>query len=177
MDIIYLIGPRAVGKTTVGRSLADMLHLPFVDTDASLVDHHGRSVAEIVAREGWAAFREYERQTLQRESTAHEESGAVIATGGGMVLAEDNRRWMRACGTVFFLNASVPVLVERLTLEPLDMQRPTLTGKSVNDEVKQVLSERLPLYREAAHHILDADQQLEAVCAAALAFLKHGKGA
>ena len=171
MRILFLVGPRAAGKTSLGKALAQRLGIPFVDTDASLTSHLGRSVAEIVAAEGWPGFRAHESATLLREIAAHRASGAVMATGGGMVLDADNRAQMRNTGLVLHLDAPARVLAERLAAEPLAGQRPSLTGQDMLAEVEQVLAERQPLYAAAAHHRLDASRSLQELCEAALAWL------
>ena len=91
---IYLVGARAAGKTTFGGALARQLGCNYVDTDIHLRETTGETVADIVAREGWDGFRKRESAVL-RAVTA---PGTVIATGGGMVLAEENRRFMRENG-------------------------------------------------------------------------------
>ena len=85
MPLIFLVGPRACGKTTIGRLLAQRLALPFIDTDHYLLEQAGRTVAEIVEAEGWPGFRKRESDAL-RAVTAIRRQGAVIASGGGMVL-------------------------------------------------------------------------------------------
>lgn len=183
--LIYLTGPRACGKTSLGRALAAALGLPFVDTDHSLRERSGEEVADIVAREGWEGFRRRESATLREVAAELEHAPAaagaaaladapawrgVVATGGGMVLAEENRRFMRETGRVFFLDVPVAELVRRLSCDPLEAQRPSLTGGSLTEEVAGVLAQRLPLYEEA-HHRLDAARPLPDVCAQALALL------
>ena len=97
----------------------------------------------------------------------------MVATGGGMVLAEANRRYMREHGRVFFLSAPAEVLAARLRRNPLEAQRPSLTGKSLDDEVREVLEARLPLYQDAAHHELDARQSITDLCLAVRTLLRH----
>ena len=163
MDVIFLVGARACGKTTVGKALAKKLKLPFADTDQHLLDNAGRSVDQIVEAEGWAGFRQRESAAL-REVTNARTHGGVISTGGGMVLAEANRVFMRQYGMVVFLDAPVEVLAERLGRNPLNSQRPSLTGKGLVDEIGDVLNERRPLYEAAAHHIVDATRPLPSIC-------------
>lgn len=163
MDVIFLVGARACGKTTVGKALAKKLKLPFADTDQHLLDNAGRSVDQIVEAEGWAGFRQRESAAL-REVTNARTHGGVISTGGGMVLAEANRVFMRQYGMVVFLDAPVEVLAERLGRNPLSSQRPSLTGKGLMEEIGDVLKERRPLYEAAAHHIVDATRPLPSIC-------------
>lgn len=164
---IYLVGARAAGKTTFGGALARRLGCGYVDTDIHLRETTGETVADIVAREGWEGFRERESAVL-REVTA---PGTVIATGGGMVLAEENRRFMRENGIVLYLSAPAEVLAARLQANPNAAQRPTLTGKSISEEMAEVLAAREPLYRDAATHILNAAATPQALLDEALALL------
>lgn len=172
MPLIFLVGPRACGKTTVGRALARQLGLPFVDTDQYLQHQAGRTVAQIVAGEGWAGFRHRESDTLRAVVKLHQAAGAVIATGGGMVLDAQNRAFMRQQGRVFFLSASAEALSARLAGNPLAAQRPSLTGADIKEEITQVLRERLPLYEEAAHYKLDAKLSPAHICEAAMGLLR-----
>lgn len=149
---IFLIGPRGCGKTTVGHALARARHFQFSDTDHRLQAHEQRTVAEIVQAEGWARFRELETLSLKAVTLPN----TVIATGGGIILAECNRQFMRENGVVIYLQASVSALIDRLEAYQKAEQRPTLTGKPVREEVGEVLAQREALYRDAAHHIVDA---------------------
>lgn len=163
MNILYLVGARASGKTTVGDTLAKKLGLPFTDTDQYMLKRIGRSVDQIVAAEGWPGFRLHESAILREVTDAHT-NGGVVSTGGGVVLAEVNRTLMRQHGMVVFLDAPVEVLAERLARNPLNSQRPSLTGKGLVEELGDVLNERRSLYEGAAHHIVDASRPLETVC-------------
>ena len=89
-----------------------------------------------------------------------------------MVLAEENRRFMSENGIVLYLSAPAEVLAARLQANPNAAQRPTLTGKSIAEEVAEVLAAREPLYRETATHILNAAATPKALLAEALALLK-----
>lgn len=171
MPLIFLVGPRASGKTTVGRALAQRLALPFADTDHYLLENAGQTVAQIVAAEGWSGFRLRESHAL-RAVAARYPQGAVIATGGGMVLDEQNRAFMRSQGHVFYLSAPVEALVARLSNNPLTAQRPSLTGGGIADEIRQVLEERLPLYQQTAHHHLDASLPPRRICSLAMEALR-----
>lgn len=152
---IYLIGARGCGKTTVGEALALALGYTFCDTDSFLQQTTEKTVAEIVAEGGWPEFRRYESESL----IAVTENNKVIATGGGMVLAEENRQFMRDKGQVIYLHALADVLALRLEVNPENQQRPTLTGKPITKEIADILAVRDTLYRQTAHHIVDAMQE------------------
>ncbi|WP_275553557.1 shikimate kinase AroL [Mixta sp. Marseille-Q2659] len=158
---IFLIGARGCGKTTVGEPLAQALGYAFRDTDHYLQHSTGQTVADIVAAEGWEGFRQRETDALFAV-TAPE---TVIATGGGMVLAETNRRFMAERGHVIWLQASAHILAARLAHYPHSAQRPTLTGRPITEEMAEILDERASLYQQTAHHIIDAMQAPEQVVA------------
>ena len=165
---VFIVGARASGKTTIGQALAQKLNYAFVDTDHYMYETSSLTVAEVVDKEGWEGFRRRESDALRTVT----KPDLVVATGGGMVLAEANRDFMRANGTVLYLSAPAEILAARLEADPNVAQRPTLTGKSITEEMQEVLEARQPLYQGAAHHILDAtaspetvvNQALEALC-------------
>lgn len=150
---IYLVGARAAGKTTMGRLLAEKLNYSFIDTDVYLFESTKKTVAEIVEKEGWDGFRIRESQVLKDVTMPRR----VIATGGGMVLAEKNRQFMQQMGIVFFLSAPANILAARLMKDPNVAQRPSLTGLSIVDEMEKVLSERHHLYMDSASHVINVD--------------------
>lgn len=164
---IYLVGARGCGKTTVGVALAQALGFNFVDTDHYLLTTTEMSVADIVAQEGWDGFRRRESGVLQSVTAPD----TVIATGGGMVLAEGNRHFMREHGVVIYLRAPAQILASRLEAFPEEGQRPTLTGRPITDEIVEVLAAREALYNQAAHHVVDATHSPEDIVAAVLAAL------
>jgi len=151
---IFMVGARGAGKTTVGSALAQRLEYEFVDTDHYLLQTSKLSVADIVAREGWEGFR-------RRESAALKSVCApkfVIATGGGAILAEQNRQFMREAGIVVYLRSSAATLALRLEASPEQEQRPSLTGRPINEEMQDVLTEREALYQDAAHIVVDGSK-------------------
>ncbi|MDF7671110.1 shikimate kinase AroL [Orbaceae bacterium ESL0721] len=164
---IFLVGARAAGKTTMGKMLANTLSFSFIDTDCYLLETTKKTVAEIVEKEGWEGFRERESKVLVETTKPNR----VIATGGGMVLAEHNRQFMRQNGTVLFLSASAETLAARLMKDPNVAQRPSLTGLSIVDEMEKVLNDRLSLYHDAAHHILDVAQEESKILSQMLSLL------
>lgn len=156
---IFLVGSRGCGKTTVGLELARVCQSQFVDTDRWLQDNAGQTIAEIVEKEGWESFRARETATLEAVTAPD----TIVATGGGIILAEHNRQFMREKGIVIYLCAPVSTLVARLEAFPEEGQRPALTAKPLSEEVSEVLAERDALYRGAAHHIVDASASPEQV--------------
>jgi len=152
---ILLVGYRCTGKTTVGRRLAQQLGWPFVDVDDHIEAGAGRSVAEIFAAESETGFRD-------RESTALAElcarSGYVIATGGGAVLREPNRRLLKANGLVVWLTAAPETLWKRMQGDPTTAaRRPNLTAGGGWDEVRALVAAREALYRDVADFVRNGD--------------------
>lgn len=167
---VFLIGGRASGKSTVGRALAARLGWDFTDTDAMVTLRAECDIATLVAERGWDAFRDMESEALR---DAASQVHVVVATGGGMVLRTENRALLREAGVTVLLSLPVEVVVSRLAHNPEHGQRPSLTGKSVADEVAEVMRERAPLYAEAAHHVVQGDAPVQCIVddiAALLAF-------
>lgn len=153
---IYLVGGRASGKTSLGKLLARAGGLAFVDTDRLVEQETGCSIARYVADHGWEAFRDAESRAL---ASVAEGETAVVATGGGMVLRRENRLRMKD-GIVLYLRAEPDVMAGRLQQDPNEAQRPSLTGKSIVEEMRQIMAEREPLYEEVAQVVLDASLPL-----------------
>ncbi len=150
---LVLIGGRACGKTSVGAALAEILHRPFVDLDEVLVAEASRSIADIVAQEGWPGFRRREKELVARYGSR---PGQVLAPGGGVVLDPDNVQTLKENGLVIWLTAPPATLRDRLLQDQGGQEfRPSLTGADPGREMERVLAEREPLYRAAAHLILD----------------------
>ena len=150
---IFLVGMMGAGKTTVGRALAHRMKRPFVDTDRVLVERTGVPVATVFEIEGEDGFRRRESLVLRELC---EEDGRVVATGGGIVLAEENRRVMRESGTVVYLRARLESLWERTRH---DASRPLLATPDPRGRLAELLLEREPLYRDAAHVVVDSGSQ------------------
>ena len=149
---IVLVGMMGSGKTTIGRLLAEALGRPFIDTDEQIQVTEGRSVRDIFATDGDAVFRTIETSVLR--SVVSSRRPAVIAGGGGIVLAPDNRRMCRAGGTVIWLRAKPKTLVGRVGRgQP---HRPLLDDDPVGS-LQRMWVTRAPMYTEAAHHVVDVD--------------------
>ena len=164
---IFLIGPRACGKSSLGRFLLGRLKWKFVDCDEFFRDETGLEIAVYIAKNGWGAFRQLESEFLKR--LCHEER-QIIATGGGVVLVQENRDLIVNSGWAVYLRGDPRMLAARLTLNPMPAQRPALSGLSLEQEIESVCTEREPLYLSCASLVLQADQPLEIltdkICAA-----------
>ena len=114
---LFLVGPMGSGKSTVGRHLADLLDCPFIDSDAEIESRAGADIPWIFDVEGEAGFRRRETTVLKDLA---EHPAAVIATGGGAVLAAENREMMARTGVVVFLNVSVAQQLKELGLAKAD---------------------------------------------------------
>jgi shikimate kinase len=150
---IFLVGMMGAGKTTLGRALAQRTGLEFVDTDRVLVERTGVPVATVFEIEGEDGFRRRESGVIAELAGRR---GVVVATGGGAVLSEENRRVMRAAGTVIYLRARLESLWERTRH---DTSRPLLSTPDPRATLAQILEKRDPLYREAAHVIVETGSQ------------------
>ncbi|MEH0020016.1 MAG: shikimate kinase AroL [Desulfobacter sp.] len=145
---IFLIGYRCTGKTTTGRLLAQKLARPFVDTDQTLETDEGITIARMVDTFGWAHFRQAETRTLLALDLGQ---GPVVATGGGIILAEENRRFLQEQGIAVWLQADAQTIMARLTADAASADsRPDLTRQSLEDETRQMLALRNPLYETLA---------------------------
>jgi len=163
---LVLVGYRGTGKSTVGKILAERLGLPFADADVELEALVGVPISAIFAEQGEVAFRDWEERVLCDLSTR---PVMIVATGGGVVLRETNRRRINSFGFVAWLTADPEVLARRLRADPSGLaNRPALTGVGTLGEIARVLEERTPLYRAVADAIVDTNQRTPAQTADAI---------
>lgn len=141
---LFLIGPMGSGKTTVGRQLAERLDLDFVDLDLEMQARCGVEVAVIFDIEGEAGFRQRETALLD-ELSQHD--GLVLATGGGSILDETNRRMLTERGVVVYLQTSVDQQLARLER---DKQRPLLQAPDRRRRLEELAARRNPVYEACA---------------------------
>jgi shikimate dehydrogenase len=149
-----LTGFMGSGKTTVGRTLADMAGLQFCDLDELLEKREGRTISAIFEAEGETGFREKETAQL-RELAEKQESGLVFATGGGIVGREENRALLRKLGTVIWLRERPETVLARLSG---DTSRPLLQGEDKQEKVRRLMEERSSLYNGSADTVIDVDE-------------------
>ena len=146
---IFLVGMMGAGKTTIGKGLARALQRDFLDLDHELEARCGVRIPVIFEIEGEPGFRKRERQVLN-ECTVR--PGIVLATGGGAVLASENRQALRGRGIVVYLRATVEELFRRTSR---DRNRPLLATADPKATLRNLLDMREPLYQEVADVIMD----------------------
>lgn len=164
-----IVGPPGSGKSTVGRMLADLLDVPFRDSDEDVVRHTGRSISDIFTEDGELAFRSLEAELV---AVALAEHDGVLALGGGAVLAERTRELL-AGHTVVFLNVGMAEGVRRTGMSSA---RPLLTGVNPRATYKALLDARLPVYRAVATVEMDTNASTpRAVATAIMEKLETGR--
>ena len=150
---LYLVGLMGAGKTTVGRVLARRLKLRFLDSDHEIERRCGVKIPVIFEIEGEPGFRARESTVLAELAQLR---GIVLATGGGVVIAPENRRVLAASGTVVYLHAQPEDLYERVRH---DRNRPLLATADPLARLRQLYAERNPLYRSIADVVVDTGKQ------------------
>ena len=139
------------GKTTLGRRLASLLGMDFVDSDHEIERRTGVDIPFIFEKEGEAGFRRREHDILQELASR---DGVVVASGGGAVLHPDTRARLQAAGYVIYLHASVD---QQLRRTARSRHRPLLRSGDRRAILARLLDERDPLYRETAHRVVATD--------------------
>jgi shikimate kinase len=141
------------GKSTIGRQLADLTGKQFRDADQEIENRTGASIPLIFEIEGEEGFRKRENIMLA-ELTG--ETGMVLATGGGAVLAEENRRLLSRNGFVVYLHADIEILYERTRR---DRNRPLLNEGDRRQKLEEIMATRDPLYRDVADLVIETDKR------------------
>lgn len=150
---LFLVGLMGSGKTTLGRHLARRLHKPFVDADVELESRLGVTIPIIFEIEGEAVFRDREQAVLA--DVAGREN-IVLATGGGVVLREANRRTLKDLGTVIYLHATPETVFERVRRS---RNRPLLMTADPLHRMRELYGQRDSLYRETADVVIESDRE------------------
>jgi shikimate kinase len=148
---LFLIGPMGAGKSAVGRQLARLLHLDFIDSDDEVEARTGVDIAFIFEKEGEEGFRKREVKVIDELS---QKSGVVLATGGGVVMDPDSRNRLGARGFVVYLRTSVKQQLERTQR---GRERPMLGSGDREKVLRELTEARDPLYNEIADLIVDTD--------------------
>jgi len=155
---VYLIGMPGCGKSAVGRELAGLLEMPFVDLDAEIERDAGRTIPQIFREQGEERFRDLEREALERVASG---PAAIVACGGGVPLRPENQELIRGTGSAVWLNVPLASLRRRirdvldsrpLVKDPLDLER--------------IYRERDSVYRTVADHEVAADDDPRTVAKA-----------
>lgn len=146
---IFLIGLMGAGKTTIGRSLARITHKHFYDADHELEARTGVRIPVIFDIEGEVGFRQREEEVIHALAQQH---NIVLATGGGAILSEKNRRVLQAHGLVVYLYAHLEDLWARTRH---DKNRPLLQTENPKNRLEALFTERDPLYQEVADVVID----------------------
>lgn len=160
---LILVGPMGAGKSTIGKLLASILNFPFSDSDRVIEEKTGADIPWIFDVEGEAGFRQRETSVLGELLQA---DAMVVATGGGIVMKDENRSLLKGDGVVVYLTASVDQLVERTYK---DKKRPLLQVDDPEAKIRELIALRDPLYREVADIIVQTDRRSPRVVAQEIA--------
>jgi shikimate kinase len=148
---LFLVGPMGAGKSAVGRQLARLLHLDFVDSDEEIEARTGVDIPFIFEKEGEAGFRTREAKVIEDLS---QKDGIVLATGGGVVMDPQNRNHLGARGFVIYLHTSVD---QQLSRTRKGRDRPLLANDDPRAVLEALMATREPLYREIADLTVETD--------------------
>jgi shikimate kinase len=172
MNNLYLIGYRGVGKSTIAPLLAAKLGWPVVELDDLIEKQERTSIADIFKQRGEAGFRDLESAMLR---TVAGQSQQVISTGGGIVVREENRQLLRSTGRVVWLQTSPEMVFQRLVHDDKSKSlRPSLTKLPMQEEIKQLIAARSPLYASTSHFSVDTEShKLEEIVSLILTHLNQ----
>jgi len=146
---IYLIGLMGAGKTTIGRQLANALRVPFYDSDKAIEEQTGVNISTIFEYEGEEGFRIREQNMIQELTQI---DGIVLATGGGVILKEENRRVLKEKGFVIYLECSIDKILQRTRR---DKQRPLLDTDDPRKRIETLFSQRKDFYSSTSDFRID----------------------
>ncbi|MFQ6021479.1 MAG: shikimate kinase AroK [Acidiferrobacterales bacterium] len=164
---IFLIGSMGAGKSTIGRQLAELLSKDFYDSDQEIERRTGASIALIFEIEGEVGFRKRETAVLDDLTRL---DNVVLATGGGIVLSEENRILLRKRGIVVYLAADIDTLTQRTRR---DRNRPLLQKSDRRQKLEELMKQREPLYRREADLVMTTSRRSPAAVARKIAAALH----
>ena len=150
---IFLVGLMGAGKSTIGRQLARELGKQFRDSDSEIEKRTGVSIDVIFDIEGEQGFRRRETRMLQE---LVEERGIVLATGGGAILASENRQLLTDNGLIIYLKASAEHLAGRVKL---DRRRPLLQTGDKLAKIRELMTQREPVYQQLADMVVETNNR------------------
>jgi shikimate kinase len=148
---LFLTGPMGAGKSTIGRQLSRQLRMSFYDSDREIENRTGVDIPLIFELEGEQGFRKRERLVIDELTSLPD---IVLATGGGAIMDEDNRKHLAERGLVIYLHASVN---QQLARTKHDRNRPLLQTDNPRQRLGDLMQLRDPLYREIADLVIDTD--------------------
>lgn len=159
---IILIGMSGVGKSTVGRHIANRLRVKFADTDDIIISKTGETIDCIFKQYGEDYFRNLEKKVIKDIS---KRKGMVISTGGGVVLDISNIYFLKKCGVIFLLHGSIDTIFDNIRPTMLDNNRRPLLkeGKDLKNRIKELYLEREKLYLTSADYIVNVDKKSTSV--------------
>jgi len=164
---IVLVGFMGTGKTVVGKRLAQRLNMEYVDVDELIEQQEGKKISDIFAEDGEPYFRKVEKK-ITRQVSGFE--NAVIATGGGVVLDEENIRNLKTKGVLICLSAQPEVILERTKSS---VRRPLLNVADPEEKIAALLNKRAPLYAKADYTIDTSCLSIEEVVEKVIGIIKH----
>lgn len=161
---LVLTGMRGSGKSYYGKALAKFLGWKFLDTDELIIKKEGKSIPELIQKNGWHDFRKLEKELCKELATLDEH---VISTGGGIIIDKENEQLLRQNGKIIFLYRTIEKCAEYILQGTKAKDRPSLTGKNLNDpnellkELEELWQEREKRYRLSADLIIDVTNEIK----------------
>ena len=150
---IFLVGPMGLAKSTIGRHLAQQLHMEFYDSDTVIEERTGADIAWVFDVEGEEGFRVREEKVI---NDLTEKQGIVLATGGGSILSKESLNRLSARGIVVYLETTIE---KQLARTQRDKKRPLLQTEQPREVLESLANDRNPLYEEIADFIVGTDDQ------------------
>jgi len=147
------------GKSTIGRHLAQQLHMEFFDSDTVIEDRTGADISWVFDVEGEEGFRVREEGVIDDLT---QEQGIVLATGGGSVISKENRNRLSARGVVVYLETTIE---KQLARTQRDKKRPLLQTDAPREVLEALAAERNPMYEEVSDYVVRTDDQSAKVVA------------